>query len=92
MQEEKKSTFEQYCKEKWGMKRAYARTGTIEAFKAAETVSPIRDKPISKSQVCPLAHLPPEEQKKVWSKAVEIGGGAVMNGPPSLPSMRIKTP
>ncbi|MFO1461445.1 MAG: hypothetical protein U1G08_18840 [Verrucomicrobiota bacterium] len=33
------------------------------------------DLPTHEAQVRPMAHLPPEEQREVWKKAVEIGGG-----------------
>lgn len=72
-------TFEDYCREKWGMSKTYA-TRLIQAHASASNLVPIGTSakhiaPTSESQVRPLAHLTPEQQKEVWAKAVEIGGG-----------------
>lgn len=68
-------TFEAYCKEKWGMSKMHAH----RLMGAAEVTSNLDSNqlvtPSSESQVRPLAHLPPDQQKEVWAKAVEIGGG-----------------
>jgi len=63
-------TFERYCKERWG----YARRTVyqfIDAAKIAENLCAIEHKPTQESQLRPLTHLEPEEQREVWQKAVE---------------------
>lgn len=66
-------TFEQYCREKWQMTRAYA--GSL--IKAHEIVTNIENvnhglqTPATERQVRPLAKLAPEDQKTAWQKAVE---------------------
>lgn len=63
-------TFEEYCKERWGMSRSYAHR-TIEAAQVASNLLPIGNIPATESQVRPLTNLEPEEQREVWSKAVD---------------------
>src|SRR5574343_137564 len=61
-------TFEQYCREKWQMTRAYA--GSL--IKAHEIVTNIENvnhglqTPATERQVRPLAKLAPEDQKTAW--------------------------
>lgn len=68
------STFEAYCKERWSMARNYANK-MIAASQVVASLGTTVPKPTSERQVRPLAHLPPEEQNRVWEKALEIGGG-----------------
>jgi hypothetical protein len=64
-------TFEEYCRQRWGIERAHAYR-LINASKVAGNVSPIGDiQPTSESQVRPLAKLEPEEQREVWEKATQ---------------------
>jgi hypothetical protein len=63
-------TFEAYCKERWGMSRAFAHR-TIEASGVCANLLPIGNVPQSESVARPLASLPPETQKEVWKEAVE---------------------
>jgi hypothetical protein len=68
-------TFEEYCKEKWEIKRQRAYE-LIDAAKVAENLSEISDKiPSRESHTAPLFHLEPEQQKKAWQKARRGGTG-----------------
>jgi hypothetical protein len=63
-------TFQAYCLEKWEFGRAYAYR-LIASAEVADNLSPIRQQITSESQLRPLTHLKPEEQKAAWQKAVE---------------------
>jgi hypothetical protein len=70
------STFENYCREKWGMTHDFAR----KLIRGSEVVNNLKTNtivlvPASESQARPLTKLPPEDQPKAWQKAVEIAGG-----------------
>ncbi len=67
-------TFEDYCKERWSMNRRYANR-LIEASEIVMSLGPIGPKPTHESQVRSLSKLEPEEQRKVWSQAVEESNG-----------------
>ena len=67
-------TFDRYCKERWGYARQTAYQ-FIDAAKVAENLSAIEYKPTHESQLRPLTHLEPEQQKEVWQKAVETAPG-----------------
>lgn len=63
-------TFEDYCRERWGMTDRRAR----QLMSAATAVSSLGSGtivPITESQVRPLSGLKPEQQQLAWSKAVE---------------------
>jgi N6-adenosine-specific RNA methylase IME4 len=64
------STFEEYCREKWGMGRAHAYR-LIEAAAVTENLSPMGDKPITERQTRELSKLNPEHQRQAWQTAVE---------------------
>lgn len=82
-------TFEEYCVEKWGFTRGYAKRLISSAEIAAEITAPERKpleinkksvpigtfSPSSESQVRPLAALPPEQQKEAWQAAVAATPG-----------------
>lgn len=65
------STFENYCRDRWGFSRPRA----YQFIEAAETVgilSTIVDKPpATESQARPLTRLEPDEQIAAWQEAVE---------------------
>lgn len=63
-------TFEDYCKERWGMSRFYAHR-MIEAAAVADNLLPIGNIPATESQARPLTTLEPEQQREVWRQAVE---------------------
>lgn len=64
-------TFEDYCRDRWGMERAHAYR-LIDSAKVVNALSPIGDiLPATESQARPLTALPPEVQPIVWQQAVE---------------------
>lgn len=64
-------TFEDYCKERWGMHRSRAYR-FIEAAETVEALSPMGDTvPNNERQARPLTKLEPEAQRQAWAKAVE---------------------
>lgn len=64
------STFEDYCRERWGMQRAHAYR-MIDAAVVVGNLSPIGDiHPASESVVRPLASLPADVQRTVYEHAV----------------------
>jgi hypothetical protein len=67
-------TFEEYCRERWNISKAYAHR-MIAAAEVVGNLSPIGDKAASESQIRPLAGLDPEDQRTVWEQAVEESGG-----------------
>lgn len=64
-------TFEDYCKERWGMSRPRAYQ-LIDAANVMSNLSTIVDKtPSVESQVRPLAALDPQEQVEAWKRVIE---------------------
>jgi len=63
-------TFDDYCRERWGMSRFYAHR-TIDAAKVADNLLPMGNIPTSERQARPLTKLEPEQQREVWREAVE---------------------
>ncbi len=67
------STFEDYCRERWGFNRAHAYR-FIDAAETIKNLSPIGDiLPATESQARPLSQLPPEQQREVWQQVVNSG-------------------
>lgn len=65
------STFEDYCRDRWRMQRAYAYR-LIGAAEVVTNLSPIGDiLPTTETQARPLSSLPPEVQPLVWQVAVD---------------------
>lgn len=64
------STFEDYCKERWGFTRMRA-SQLIASAKVVANVNNCLQKPTHESQTRPLARLEPEQQTEAWKKAVE---------------------
>jgi len=64
------STFEEYCKERWGFTRSYAYR-LIASSEVTDNLSPMGDIPESERVTRPLTKLPPEQQKEAFQKAVE---------------------
>lgn len=71
-------TFEDYCRERWGMSKTHANR-LIEAAEVSENVTPIGVIPTSESQARPLARLEPPQQQEAWRRAVE----SAPNGKPT---------
>lgn len=69
------ATFEDYCRERWQMSRAYAYR-MIGAAEVVENLSPIGDivPPVNESQARPLTGLAPKQQRQAWQKANEAAG------------------
>jgi phage N-6-adenine-methyltransferase len=63
-------TFEDYCRERWGMSRFYAHR-LIAGAEATGNLLPIGNTPRTESQVRPLVGLEPEQQREAWQRAVE---------------------
>lgn len=64
-------TFEEYCREKWGVSRVHA-FRVIEAASVAENLLPIGNiLPTTESQARPLTRLSPADQVAAWQVAVE---------------------
>ena len=63
-------TFEDYCRERWGMKRnrAYQLMRTATVF---ENVSNLIQTSTREAHMEPLTKLEPEKQKEVWKEAVK---------------------
>lgn len=67
---ESHKTFEDYCRDRWGMSKSYA-TQVIQATKVRENLVAIATVlPATESQARPLVGLQPEIQQKVWQQAV----------------------
>jgi len=65
------STFEDYCRERWGFSKRYANY-QIEAAKTMAnlgTIVPIL--PATETQARPLTSLQPEQQREAWRYVVE---------------------
>ena len=66
------ATFEDYCRERWGLKQSHA----YRLMDAAQVVdvlksSPIGELPATESQARPLTVLEPAQQREAWQRAVE---------------------
>lgn len=64
------TTFEGYCRERWGMARRTAYQ-YIDAAEVVENVRNCAQIPQTESQARPLAQLPPERQAEAWQAATE---------------------
>src|SRR5262245_32821285 len=74
-------TFEDYCREKWGMSKTHCNR-LISCAEATSNLTPVGVIPSSerrcdayKSEIRGL-FLEPEKQREAWSKAVEESGGS----------------
>lgn len=62
--------FESYCRDRWGMGRAYAHR-LIEGAKVVPTLTIGNTPPANEAQVRPLVGLDPETQRDLWRQAQE---------------------
>lgn len=62
-------TFEDYCRERWGMTPQHANR-TIAASAVVALLEPIGSTPATESQARPLARLPAEQQPLAWQAAL----------------------
>jgi len=63
-------TFEEYCRDRWGMRRQVANR-FIAASETVANLEPIGSIPASESQARPLTSLEPDQQRQAWSKVVQ---------------------
>lgn len=64
-------TFEDYCRERWGMSKPYA-VQMIQASNAVGNLVAIATVlPTNEAQARPLTRLEPAEQREAWARAVE---------------------
>lgn len=66
------STFEDYCRERWGVTKVHA----YRLMDASEVIGNLQSNqlvtfPVTESQARPLSVLPPEIQAKAWQKAID---------------------
>jgi ParB family chromosome partitioning protein len=82
-------TFENYCQERWQMKRAHAYR-LIDSATVIDNLSPIGDIPKTESQARELSSFEPEIQKAVWQVALKT---APVNGDgkPAVTAAHIKS-
>ena len=79
------STFELYVQDKFGYKKSAAYylinaseiVNNLKCPQFVDKISAVEIWPTSESQCRPLAKLAPEQQRKVWFKAVELAGNKV---------------
>ena len=64
------STFEDYCRTRWGMSKTHANR-MIEATKVADNLTPMGVIPATERQVRSLASLPPDQQREAWTEATQ---------------------
>jgi len=68
-------TFDEYCRERWGMAKSRAYQ-LIDAAQVSANVSTVVDiLPVSERQARPLTRLEPEKQREAWQTAVETAPG-----------------
>lgn len=64
-------TFEDYCRDRWGMSRIHAHR-MIEAANVTNNLLPTGNiLPTSERQARPLASIEPEQQREAWQRAVD---------------------
>jgi hypothetical protein len=68
-------TFEDYCREKWGIGASRARQIIGAAAVAGTLTSVTAVTPANEAQLRPLAGLTPEQQRAAWQRAVEDSDG-----------------
>ena len=74
---EEYSTFNSYCKERWGMVKTQANR-LISASNVVDNLTPMGViLPTNERQVRPMTKLEPEQQAVAWDKAVEVSEGNV---------------
>ena len=68
-------TFEDYCREKWGIERRQAYR-LIDASEVSKNVSQgTQTQPTTERQARPLTKLPPVEQPKAWERGRDSSSG-----------------
>ena len=64
-------TFEDYCRERWGMSKPYATQVIGAAQVVGNLVAIATTVPANEAQARPLTALPPDQQREAWTLAVE---------------------
>lgn len=64
-------SFDDYCRDRWGMSRQRANQ-LVDAAKVAANLTTTVVRPETESQARPLARLEPERQREAWQRAVEL--------------------
>lgn len=64
------STFEDYCRDRWGFTRMRA-SQLIASYEVVNNVNNCLQIPQTESQARPLTSLEPEQQREAWARAVE---------------------
>ena len=64
------STFEEYCRDRWGMSRIHAHR-FIESAQVVANLLPIGNIPATESQARPLTSLEPDQQREAWSELLQ---------------------
>jgi phage N-6-adenine-methyltransferase len=64
-------TFEDYCRERWGMDKRYANYQIAAAQVIGNLGTIVPTLPANEAQVRPLTNLPPEQQVQVWQQVVD---------------------
>ncbi|NJL69698.1 MAG: hypothetical protein HC894_29665 [Microcoleus sp. SM1_3_4] len=73
-------SFENYCRDKWGIARQTANR-FISAAQVIENLTPMGVKiPANERQVRPLTGLPPEVQLEIWQEALESSPNGMPTG------------
>ena len=67
-------TFEDYCRERWGMSKSHANR-LIDSGKVASEMAPIGANITSERQARELAKVEPERRQEVIERATEATGG-----------------
>lgn len=71
------ATFEDYCRDRWGIGASRARQliGAAETYAAIESVTTVTV--ANEAQLRPIVGLPPEQQRQAWQQAEAATGGKV---------------
>lgn len=80
--QEQYGTFEEYCRERWGMVASRARQliASAEVVENLKSVTTVTLFPDSERQARPLMGLPPEAQAQVWQQVVETAPEGKITG------------
>jgi len=72
---ESHSTFEDYCKERWGLteRRTYQLMDAAKITNNLKNCTNVQLLPTTESQACPLTQLEPEQQREAWQRIVDSG-------------------
>lgn len=76
------ATFEDYCRDRWGMSHRHANR-LVAAASFVANVGPVGPIPESERLIRPLVALPPAEQRQAWGIAVELAAAHTPNGQPT---------